>query len=348
MPQKNKLNNILSIVIPVFNEEKYLAKLISDLEKYFSDIDHELIFINDGSSDDSRSIIKNYIDSLSDKKNIKLIDFKENCGKGKAVREGINQSSGDYVLLQDADLELDIKDSRELYDIIINDKEIKCIFGSRYLSGKLKRNNYFFNELVGRINSIIFNILFSQSLSDIHCGLKIINREVINKIKLSINDFGLEIDLAAQIAKNNFNIYEYGVSYYFRTIQQGKKITWIDGIKSYFYLFKVRFLDNPYAINLSILFSVFYMSYVGSHFGKGLGQNLFILVFVIIGLFIGLKNKILPSAFIFIFIFIGSLFGQGQGKVLSVFLFFILGLYLAKKICNNFSKSKNSIINFLF
>ena len=87
-------------------------------------------------------------------------------------------------------------------------------------------------------------MFFLQSLSDVHCGLKILHRSVIEKIQLSINDFGIEIDLASQIARNNFFIYEYGVSYFFRSKVQGKKITWIDGLKSFYYLFKVRFLDN--------------------------------------------------------------------------------------------------------
>ena len=98
-------------------------------------------------------------------------------------------------MLQDADLELDLKDSKEIYDIILNDKSIDCIFGSRYLSGKLKRHNYFINELAGKFNTFLFNLFFGQSLSDIHCGLKVFKREVCEKIDLHVNDFGLEIEL---------------------------------------------------------------------------------------------------------------------------------------------------------
>ena len=100
-----------------------------------------------------------------------------------------------------------MKDSLEMYQMIQANDEIKCIFGSRYLSGKLKKNNYFFNSLIGKINSLIFNIFFAQSLSDVHCGLKILHRNVIEKIKLSVNDFGIEIDLDSQIVRNNFYIY---------------------------------------------------------------------------------------------------------------------------------------------
>ena len=107
--------------------------------------------------------------------------------------------------------------------MISTKKDIKCIFGSRYLSGKLKKNNYFFNNLVGKINSLIFNVFFTI-IKDVHCGLKILHRSVLEKIQLSINDFGIEIDLASQIVRNNFFIYEYGVSYFFRSKLQGKKL----------------------------------------------------------------------------------------------------------------------------
>ena len=338
----------LSIIIPVFNEENFLEKLFYDLKKYFNTNDTEIIFVNDGSTDNSKNLIEHFI--KDDLKNFKttLINFDFNKGKGKAVREGINLSKGKYVLLQDADLELDLEDSKELYDIIKNNSDIKCIFGSRYLSGKLKKNNYFFNQLVAKLNSIIFNLFFSQSLSDIHCGLKILHRDVIKKLKLDINDFGLEIDIASQIVRNNFFIYEYGVSYYFRTKQQGKKITWIDGLKSYYYLFKVRFIDNDIATNISIIFSSFYMSYVGSFFGKGMGTTLFIIFFAILGLFIGLKNKILSSSIVLLFIYLGSLIGKGQGQVVAVTFFFVISFYFIYFVKKQIHKINNFILNYLF
>jgi len=224
--------------------------------------------------------------------------------------------------------------------MIQDKKEIKCIFGSRYLTGKLKKNNYFFNNLVGKINSLIFNIFFLQALTDVHCGLKIIHRDVLKKIKITVNDFGIELDLASQIVRNNFFIYEYGVSYYFRTKSQGKKISWLDGLKSIYYLFKIRFIDNNKYTNLSLIFSIIYMSYVGSYFGMGLGNIIFILLFGIIGSIIGLNFLIIPSSLIFLFIYIGSLFGQGNGKTISVIVFFSFGIIIAKYIKKYLAKSK--------
>ena len=332
-------NKSLSIIIPVFNEVNYLYKLFEQIKKYFNDKNIEVIVVDDGSTDGSNTLLEELKSKSNYKFLFKLFRLDINSGKGKAIQTGIKYSNAEFVLLQDADLELDCKDAKEMFDMILSNKDIKCIFGSRYLSGKLKKNNYFFNNLVGKINSLIFNLFFSQSLSDVHCGLKILHRSVINKINLNVNDFGIEIDLASQIVRNNFFIYEYGVSYFSRSKSQGKKITWIDGLKSFYYLFKTRFFDNSTSTNLSIIYSSVYMAFVGSHFGMGLGNILFIIIFFILGLIIGINFKILSSTIIFLFIFVGSLFGQGNGTTLAVIFFFILGLLFVRKIKNYFINS---------
>jgi glycosyltransferase involved in cell wall biosynthesis len=336
MPQENKTN--LSIIIPVFNEEQYLNKLFLDLKKYFNQEDIEVIVVNDGSYDHSGNILEE-LKKNSYKFKYNLINLRKNFGKGYAVKQGAKESSGEYILLQDADLELDIKDSKEIYEIISNDESIDCIFGSRYLSGKLKKHSYFINEFVGKLNTFFFNLLFGQSLSDIHCGLKIFHRKVYKKINLSVNDFGLEIDIASQIIKNNYFIYEVGVSYFSRTVRAGKKITWLDGLKSYYYLFKARFLDNKTPTLISIIISPIYMTFVGSYFGMGLGNTLFMIIFFLIGLIIGLHTKFISTLLIFLFIYLGSLFSNGQGKVLSVLVFFILGIYLVRVIRKKIHRS---------
>ena len=340
MPQEN--SKILSIIIPVFNEINYVNKLFDQIKIYFDKDNVEIIIVDDGSNDGSFKILSEIKEKKTYKFSFKLIKLDINSGKGKAIQIGIKDSEGEYILLLDADLELDAKDAKEMFDMIISNKDIKCIFGSRYLSGKLKKNNYFFNSLVGKINSLIFNIFFSQSLSDVHCGLKILHRSVIEKIKLSVNDFGIEIDLASQIVRNHFYIYEFGVSYFFRSKAQGKKITWIDGLKSFYYLIKVRFFDNSASTNLSIIYSSIYMAFVGSHFGMGLGNTLFIFIFFILGSILGIHFKILSSSVIFLFIYLGSLFGKGNGTTLAVILFFMLGLFVARKTKKYFSNSKFS------
>ena len=340
MPLEN--SKLLSIVIPVYNEINFLHKLFSQLKKYFNTDNTEVIFVDDGSTDGSTNTLKKLKEKKDYKFLLKLIKLDINSGKGKAIQAGIKNSAGEYILLQDADLELDTKDAKEMFDIITTNKDIKCIFGSRYLSGKLKKNNYFFNNLIGKLNSLIFNIFFSQSLSDVHCGLKILHRSVIKKIKLSVNDFGIEIDLASQIVRNNFYIYEFGVSYFFRSKAQGKKITWVDGLKSFYYLIKARFFDNSASTNLSIIYSSIYMAFVGSHFGMGLGNTLFIIFFFILGSVLGIHFKILSSTVIFLFIFIGSLFGKGNGTTLAVILFFLFGIFVARKSKKYFINSNLS------
>ena len=328
MRQESKIK--LSVIIPVYNEDKYLEKLFNELIKFFNNENIEIIFVDDGSNDNSSKIINTLKKRKDYSFSFVIIKLDINSGKGKALQVGLKNCKGEYILLQDADLELDMKDSNEMYQMIKNNNEIKCIFGSRYLSGKLKRNNYFFNNLIGKINSLIFNIFFSQSLSDVHCGLKILHHDVIEKINLTVNDFGIEIDLASQIVRNNFFIYEFGVSYYFRTKRQGKKITWVDGLKSFYYLLKTRFYDNSRSTNLSIIYSSIYMAYVGSFFGMGLGNTIFIFIFFILGLIIGIHFKLLSSTIILFFLYIGSLFGQGNGTTLSVLIFFLIGIYLSR------------------
>ena len=149
MPQEN--SKILSIVIPVFNEINFINKLFEQIESYFNKENIEIIVVDDGSTDGS----SNLLNELKKKKHykflFKLIKLDINSGKGKAIQTGIKNSKGEYILLQDADLELDIKDAKEMFDMITKNKDIKCIFGSRYLSGKLKKIIIFLIIWLGKL-----------------------------------------------------------------------------------------------------------------------------------------------------------------------------------------------------
>ena len=180
MHQENNIK--LSIIIPVYNEDQYILKLLDELKYFYNSDENEIIIVDDGSTDNSLIIVNQYKNEKDYNFLLKVIKIEDNLGKGNAIQEGLKETVGEYILLMDADLELDTKDSKEMSQMIKQNKEIKCIFGSRYLSGKLKKNNYFFNNLIGKINSLIFNIFFSQSISDVHCGLKILHRDVINDI----------------------------------------------------------------------------------------------------------------------------------------------------------------------
>lgn len=325
----------LSIIIPVYNEINNLERFTTNLTSSFKNQNVEYIFVNDGSNDRSEEWLSNYTNnyqSTTNNNNIIFINLSKNNGKGFALRKGLEVATGDYILFQDSDLELDPQDSREMYELIKKNHGIKVLFGSRFISGKLRANKYFINEIFVRLNSIIFNVFFYQSITDLHCGTKIIAKEIIDKIKLTINDFGIEIDVASQIAKSNYKIYEYGVSYFSRTKLQGKKVTWIDGILSYYYLFKTRFIDNDLSVILSIFYSILYMIFVGSYFGMGIGKGITVFISLIIGCFIGLYNKLFTSSLVFLFIYLGSLFSEGNGKIYTVLIGCILGIYLSGKL----------------
>ena len=137
------------------------------------------------------------------------------------------------------------------------------------------------------------------------------------------------------------------MSYFSRSKSEGKKITWVDGMLSYYYFFKIRFINNDISILLSIIFSAIYMGFVGSYFGMSIGKNIVVLIFSITGAFIGLYRKLFTSSLIFLFIYLGSLFSKGNGKIYTVFLAFLIGLYLSKKISLKIKETnKNKFINF--
>ena len=335
----------LSIIIPVYNEISFIKELYKSIVSVFNKENVEYIFVNDGSVDGSKEFLESKINKNN--KNLKFINLISNCGKGFAVRKGIEKAEGDYILFLDSDLEYDPKDAYDMFELVKKNNKIEVLFGSRFLSGKIKSRKYIINEIIAKFNSFIFNILFNQSVSDIHCGTKIISKKVMKQLNLKLNDFGFEIDLSTQIAKNNFKIYEYGISYFARTYKEGKKITWKDGALSYLYFIKTRFFENDISVILSIIYSCTLMTYVGSYFGMGIGNILSIFIFFIFGSFLGLSYKMFSSSIIFIFIYFGSLFSQGNGKILTCLLFLLLGLFLSKKISKLiFQFTNNKLIKF--
>ena len=330
----------LSIIVPVYNEINLVNKFLRTLVDIFDQNETKFIIIDDGSNDGSKEYLVNNISNLINPNNYKLILLNKNYSKGYAVRQGIKEIEGKYVLLIDSDLEYDPKDALELYLIAKNNDAIDVIHGSRYLGGKIQLRKHFFNDLAVRINTYIFNILFKQSITDLHTGLKVIKSNLISKLNLTLNRFGLEIDLSSQIAKRNYNIFEYGISYFERTKSQGKKITFIDGLLSYYFLFKVRFLQNDAPTLLSILYSFCFMTYAGTYFGMGIGKIMIVVVFMSLGLMLGINRRLVPLSLIFLGIYIGSLFSKGNGRIYPILIFFILTLFLSKKISNHFKKKK--------
>ena len=185
----------------------------------------KFVFIDDGSTDGSNEWLSKNIPIICKLYKYDLILLKKNVGKGFAIRQGIKKIEGDYVLCLDSDHEYDPKDGLEIYEIAKKNNYINVIYGSRYLGGKIQLRKNYFHDLAVKINTFIFNIFFDQSITDLHTGTKVIKSKLIKNLELTLNRFGLEIDMSSQIAKKNYNIYEYGISYVERTKSQGKKIT---------------------------------------------------------------------------------------------------------------------------
>ena len=343
------MNFTASIIIPIYNEVVSLEPLCFKLKEAFQNIKVKYIFIDDGSSDGSCDWLTKNLQKYFNTNELNLISLKKNYGKGYAIKEGIKKIEGKYTIFIDSDMEYEPKDIFEMYEVVSKNKNINVLYGSRNLGTKIQLRKYFLNGIAVKFNTFVFNFLFNQSLTDLHTGSKIVQSSLLNELDLNTDGFGIEIVMSSEISKKDINIYEYGIGYLERTVEQGKKIKFIDGIKSYYFLFRERFIKNDIYTKVSLFYSLIFMTYLGSHFGMGLGKILVIIFFMITGLLIALSRKIIPLSIVFILIYIGSLFSKGNGKIYSVIIFFILGLWLSKKTKKLFlAKKKNFIQKLLF
>ena len=216
----------VSIIIPCFNEENTITKIIDSVKKNISEND-EIIVIDDFSSDKTRDIlngdIKNQINQL--------ILNKKNFGKGYSIRKGIEKSKGDIILIQDADLEYDPSDYQRLLKPI-KDGTADVVYGSRFIGSEEKRVLYFWHMLGNKLLTLLSNMFTNLNLTDMEVCYKVFKSNVIKDIKLEENRFGFEPEVTAKISKKNLKIFEVGVKYFGRTYSDGKKITWRDGFSA--------------------------------------------------------------------------------------------------------------------
>jgi len=226
---------ILSIIIPIYNEEKITADYLPSI--FTLPIKKEIIIVNDGSTDDSLSIIKN----LKESYNFKLIDQAANEGKGAAVKHGLKEATGDYFIVCDADAEYDPADIISLFkQIIITPGKKTAIFGSRFL----KNRPFSFHYLVNYFLTGLTNILFKSHLTDMETCFKLIPTEALTQIKLSGRRFEIEPEITAQLLKNGYKICELPINYKRRSYQEGKKIKARDGLLAILTLFREKFINN--------------------------------------------------------------------------------------------------------
>lgn len=226
----------LSIIIPVFNEEKTISQVLEKVLE-FNLQEKEVIVVNDGSTDSTKKILD---DSFSNRKDLIIISKDKNRGKGFAVREGINASTGDIILIQDADTEYDPNDFKILLDPI-NKGYAEVVYGSRFIGSNPHRVMYFANRIANSFITFFSNLLTNLNLTDMETGYKVFNKELLNNFELKENDFGFEPELTMKLAKTKCRFYEVGISYKGRTYEEGKKIRAIDFFKALIVLIRYKF-----------------------------------------------------------------------------------------------------------
>ncbi len=229
----------LSVIVPIYNEQATLRNVV---DKVLSvPIDIELICVDDGSSDGSRNILTEL-----EKQHPQLRVFFQphNMGKGAALRRGIQEATGDFVIVQDADLEYDPSEFPSLLEPLIQGNA-DVVYGSRFLGGRPHRVLYFWHSVGNWLLTLLSNSLTNINLTDMETCYKVFRREIIQSIPIEENRFGFEPEITVKVAKRRLRIYEVGISYCGRTYKEGKKIGWKDGFRALWCLLKYSITEDP-------------------------------------------------------------------------------------------------------
>jgi glycosyltransferase involved in cell wall biosynthesis len=222
----------LSIIIPVYNEQDTIAEIIK-LVKLAKGFKKEIIVVDDGSTDQTP-------DKLKKISGIRVARHSTNQGKGSAIRTGIKHATGDYMLVQDADLEYDPRDIPKLLEPVKLGKA-EVVYGSRFTGQR--RNMFFWHWMGNKLLTLLTNVLFNTTLSDMETCYKLIPVRLVKSLNLKAKRFEFEPEVTAKILKKGIRIWEVPVSYAGREYHEGKKITWKDGIPALFTLIKYRLID---------------------------------------------------------------------------------------------------------
>jgi glycosyltransferase involved in cell wall biosynthesis len=234
----------LSVLVPVYNEERTLEEVVRRVCAV--QMAKEIILVDDGSKDRSREILDRLKDQsrrANDPLNqIKVFFQSENQGKGAAIKTAISHVTGEVVIVQDADLEYDPKDYPALLEPI-QDGSADVVYGTRFAGGGAHRVLFFWHSLGNRTLTLLSNMLTNLNLSDMEVGYKVFRAEVLKSIELKSNRFGFEPEITMKLAKKRYRFYEVPISYHGRTYEEGKKITWKDGLAALYCMIRFRFSD---------------------------------------------------------------------------------------------------------
>ncbi len=227
---------VLSLIVPAYNEAGTLPNVLrrlGDLE-----VLHEIVVVDDGSTDGTAAVMREF----EGDEDVRLIQHPRNRGKGASLRTGFAVATGSIIVVQDADMEYDPADIPALIQPIL-DGHADVVYGSRLRGGRPQRA-FLFTHLVGnRLLTLVTNVLFNTTISDMETGYKAMRREVVTGMTLRSDDFTIEPELTAKILKGGWRIYEVPIAYYGRTYAEGKKISWRHGVTALIALFRYRFRD---------------------------------------------------------------------------------------------------------
>ena len=229
----------LSVIIPVYNERRTLEEVLGRVAR--APMEKEVIVVDDGSDDGTREILKRLAENAGPSDRLRIVFHERNQGKGAAVRTGIAQATGDWILIQDADLEYDPQDYPALLAPLLAGRA-DVVYGSRFLDGA-GRTRYLQHYLANRFLTFVSNLMTRQNLSDMETGYKVFRREVLDGIRLRSNRFEIEPEITVKLTRQGYRIHEIPISYNSRSYREGKKITWVDGLKALWALFRYRFFS---------------------------------------------------------------------------------------------------------
>ena len=228
----------LSVVIPCYNEEKTISVIVERI-KAQKNLLIEIIIIDDHSNDNTLNELSKIAQIYPD---IKIVMHEKNMGKGSALKSGIKLATGNIILIQDADLEYNPNDYKNLLQPFL-ETDADVVYGTRFKGGNYVRLHFFWHYLANKILTTLTNVVTNLNMSDMETGYKLFKSEVIKKINLKENAFGIEPEITVKLAKKKHIFYEVPISYNGRSYQEGKKITFLDGIRAIFCIFKYRFFD---------------------------------------------------------------------------------------------------------